>query len=208
MRIFNDIEQGSPEWFSLRAGMVSASEFSSVLAKGEGKTRAKYLRRVVAERLTGQPSENFSNAHTDRGQAQEPLARIVYEDLTDTLVKQVGFVQHDERMIGCSPDGLLPDRGVEIKSVIPSVQVETILRGGYPPEHKAQIQGGLWLTGLKAWDFVSYCPAMPEHLRCYVFTVERDETYIETLRDEVMKFDAEADRIVAQLTGMRLQRAA
>jgi hypothetical protein len=36
--------QGSPEWLQARCGNATASEFASILAKGEGKMRAAYLR--------------------------------------------------------------------------------------------------------------------------------------------------------------------
>jgi hypothetical protein len=105
--------------------------------QGQGKTRANYLRRVVAERLTGKPCETFSGAHMQRGQAQEPDARMRYEVASGNIVEEVGFMRHAEIAAGCSPDGLIDDDGgVEIKCVIPAVQVETILVGGYPSEHK------------------------------------------------------------------------
>lgn len=207
MKVYADIEQGTPEWDALRAGKATASVFSDLLAKGEGKSRAKVLRKVVSERLTGLPSESFSNAHTDRGQQQEPMARLVYEALTDNLVERVGFIQHDDLLAGCSPDGIVGlRRGVEIKSVIPAVQVETIMRGGFPPEHKAQIQGGMWLTGFDSWDFCSYSPKMPEHLRMYIFTVRRDEAYIQQLEIEVRRFLADVDgalEAVNEMPGIR-----
>jgi hypothetical protein len=63
-------------------------------------------------------------------------------------VEQVKFIKHPTLAAGCSPDGLVDeDGGVEIKSVIPTVQIDTVLAGGYPSEHKAQIQGCLWITG-------------------------------------------------------------
>jgi hypothetical protein len=57
VKVYTDIEQGTPEWFALRINKATASEFSAVLAKGQGKTRAAYLKRVVAEALTGKPIE-------------------------------------------------------------------------------------------------------------------------------------------------------
>jgi hypothetical protein len=66
------------------------------------------------------------------------------------------------------------------------VQVETILAGGYPSEHKAQIQGSMWITGIREWDFVSYSPTCRSTFaRLYVFTVKRDEAYIKELEAEV-----------------------
>lgn len=195
--------QGSPEWFEARCGNVTASEFGSVLAKGQGKTRAAYLHRIVSERITHKPAETFSGAHTRRGQEQEPRARMAYEARCGYLVEEVGFIKHREIKAGCSPDGLVDaDGGSEFKSVIPTVQVETILAGGYPSEHKPQVQGNLWIAERSWWDFVSFCPDLvDERLRLYVFRVQRDEAYIRTLEAEVRKFDAEADRLVDFLLG-------
>lgn len=195
--------QGSPEWLAARCGNATASEFASILAKGQGKMRASYLRRIVAERLTGKPVETYSNAHMERGTLQESDARAEYEAETGNLVQQVGFIKHAELAAGCSPDGLIDaDGGGEIKSVIPTVQVETILAGGYPSEHKAQVQGNLWITGRRWWDFVSYCPDMLKpSLRLYVFRVQRDEEYIATLEAEVRRFLGDADRLVDFLLG-------
>lgn len=201
MKVYADIQQGTPEWQSLRTGKVTASCFADVLAKGQGKTRSKYLRQVVAEILTGKPVETYRNAHMDRGQEQEPLARWAYEFATDNTVEQVTFIEHDELRVGCSPDGLVLNRtrGAEIKCVIPTVQVETILGGGYPSEHKAQVQGSLWITGFEAWDFCSYSPDMPEKHRTYIFTVERDDAYISMLENEVLAFLADVNKSLARL---------
>lgn len=198
--------QGSPEWLAARCGCVTASEFSAVLAKGQGKTRSAYLRRVVAEMLTGKPTETYKNAHMDRGHEQEPFARDEYEAATGDFVTQVGFIRHPDMPVGCSPDGLVGDEGgAEIKSVIPTVQLETLLSGGYPSEHRPQVQGSLWLTKRAWWDFCSYSPDMPENLRLYVFRVERDEDYIAKLEAEVVGFVREAEQMRDMLLGRGLE---
>ncbi len=60
MEIFNH-EQGTPEWLQCRIGIPTASEFSTVLAKGKdggpSLTRAAYMRRIAAEIITGEPLE-------------------------------------------------------------------------------------------------------------------------------------------------------
>lgn len=201
--------QGTPEWHAARCGRATASEFSSVLAKGEGKTRASYLRKLVGERLTGKVTESFTNVHMIRGSEQEAMARLSYESVIDDFVEQVGFIQHDKLMVGCSPDGLVgKSGGCEFKCVLPHVQVETMLRGTFPPEHKAQVQGCLWITGREWWDFGSYCPDMPKHLRVYRFRVTRDEAYIETLEQEVIKFLTEVERTVDLLIGAQAKKVA
>jgi hypothetical protein len=191
---------GTPEWYAARCGRATSSCFADVLAKGQGVTRTKYLRRVLSERLTGKPFESYHNAHMDRGTEQEPFARIEYEALTGALVEEVGFVPHPEIMAGASPDGLIGDEGgCECKCVIPTVQVDTLLRGKYPPEHKAQIMGNLWISGRQWWDFISFCPDMPPHLRIYVYRVTPDQDYITNLEKEVRAFLAEIDELYARL---------
>lgn len=198
--------QGSPEWFAARCGCATASEFAAVMAKGEGKTRSKYLRRVVAEMLTGKPTETYKNAHTDRGHEQEPDAGTEYEAATGDFVTKVGFIRHPDMPVGCSPDGLVgSDGGVEIKSVIPTVQVDTLLAGKLPPEHRAQVQGSLWITKRDWWDFCSYSPEMPENLRLYIFRVRRDEDYISKLEAEVTGFVREAEQMRDMLLGRGLE---
>ncbi len=192
--------QKTEEWFLARCGKATASEFSSILAKGEGKTRLSYLRKVVTERLTGKQNESYSNSHMDRGTEQEPLARMAYEEITGNIVEEVGFIQHADLLAGCSPDGLIgKDGGAEIKCVIPTVQLETILKGEYPTTHKAQIQGSLWITGRQWWDFCSFSPDMPAHLRTYIFRVKRDEEYIKNLETEVISFLLDVEKLIEQL---------
>lgn len=189
-----------------RCGYVTASNFADVLAKGQGKTRAAYMRRVVTERLIGKPIQTFRNGHTDRGLDQEPGSKMAYEFATGEPIINTGFLKHPRLpRIGCSPDGLVGvDGGIEAKCVIPTVQLETWLAGDYPTEHRAQIQGNLWVTGRKWWDFISFCPDMPEHLKLYRFRVLRDEAYIANLERECIAFDAEAEKLWQRITAMRM----
>jgi hypothetical protein len=180
----------TPEHAQASCGNATASNFGAILAKGQGKMRADYLRRIVSERLTGKPAETFSGVHTRRGEEQEPRGRMAYEVLTGNMMDLSPFIKHPALAAGCSPDGLIDDDGgYEGKSVIPSVQVDTILVGGCPSEHKPQVQGNLWITGRRWWDFCSFCPDMPKpELRLYIYRVERDERYIEVLEAEVRRF--------------------
>ena len=192
-----DLEQGSPEWFQARCGYATASNFSAVLAKGQGKTRQSYLLRVAAETLTGKPVETYSNGHMERGKEQEVDARSEYERIKQVMVQEVGLILHDEIKVAASPDFLVGDEGGgEIKSVIPTVQLETIRSGGYPSEHKAQIQGNLWISERQWWDFISWSPDLPAPLNVYIFHVERDEEYIANLEKEAILFLSDASAYI------------
>ena len=197
--------QGSEAWLLARVGRCTASRFADVLAKiktGEASSRRNYRLQLVTERLTGRPVEGYKNAAMEWGSEQEPNARDAYEARTGALVDVSEFIRHPEvEWSGCSPDGLLGDDGVlEIKCpYVSTVHVETLLAGGYPSDHRAQIQGSLWVTGRRWCDFVSFDSRMPEHLQLYVFRVERDEAYIAMLAEEVRRFLVEVESLTAQL---------
>lgn len=189
--------QGTEEWFQDRCGRATASCFSDVQAKGEGKVRKKYMLRLVEERLTGKPAAGgFSNGYMDYGIQQESYARLAYEAATGNLVEEVDFIKHPILLAGASPDGHIgPDGGLEIKCPIPAIQMETIERGKYPICHKPQIMGQMWITGRKWWDFVSYSPTLPGNLGLYIFRIERDEEYIKNLEVEVIRFLEETEEM-------------
>lgn len=193
IEIFND-EQGSPEWFERRRGIVTGSRFQDVLAKGEGKTRRRYMMDLAAEILTGEVAPSYTNGHMERGNEQEPEARRMYALMTDTEPQQVGFIRNGAK--GCSPDSLLgEDSGLEIKTALGAIQIERLLRGTLPAEHRAQVQGSMWVTERPHWTFVSYSPGLP----LLIVPVERDDAYIDELDKAVQAFNSELAEVVATI---------
>ncbi|HYD35911.1 MAG TPA: YqaJ viral recombinase family protein, partial [Vitreimonas sp.] len=94
-----DFPQGTLEWLKARAGMVTASRIADVVAKtktGESASRANYRAQIVAERLSGQPQESYTNDAMRWGIDTEPLARSAYEAHTGDFVEQIGLVLHPE----------------------------------------------------------------------------------------------------------------
>ena len=87
-----------------RLGIPTASEFATILAKGRGdaesKTRRTYMAKLAGERLTGDPAENYTNAHFDRGHAMEPEAREMYafaEGVEPQLDHRIGGSQIERK---------------------------------------------------------------------------------------------------------------
>jgi putative phage-type endonuclease len=211
-----DIIQGSPEWFAIRAGKVTASRVADVIAKtktGWGASRANYAAELIAERLTGESAERFSNAAMQWGTDKEPEARIAYEFETNREVAQVGFVAHPSiDMSGASPDGLVAADGlVEIKCPNTATHLETLLSRSVPSKYVTQMQWQMACTG-RAWcDFVSFDPRMPENMRLFISRVPRDTPAILSLEHDVTAFLADIDGKVAALVaqyGLPLARAA
>jgi hypothetical protein len=216
------IEQRSDEWFAERAGKITASrmhdvmverergEFKSGPRKGQPKPQAlalvAYAHQLAAERLTQKPRKQIKAAALQWGRDVEPAAVAAYQAETGVIIEQCGFIQHPtHEFIGASPDFLVgADGGGEIKSPESSeVHLETLL-SGLPSEHIEQIQGGLWVTGRKWWDFVSYHPDFPEEHRLYIQRVSRDDEYISRLEDACLLMEADVQAILSQIQ----QRAA
>jgi len=193
-------EQGKEEWFKCRLSMVTASEFKSVLAKGEGKTRRTYMLKLASERLTGLSSQGYTNAAMEWGNETEPQARAAYELFQEVEVQQVGFCKLGQ-WVGCSPDSLVGNDGLlEIKCPNTTTQIDTILKGLVPPGHKAQIQGQLYVTGRQWCDFVSFDPRIPGKSQYFCKRVIRDDSYIDDiLHPEIEKFVEELKKLVKKL---------
>lgn len=189
-----DCEQGSPEWFQARMGIPTASEFRTVLAKGEGKTRRTYMLKLAGEIISGQPMESYSNGHMDRGKEMEADAREFYAYTRKVEPVQVGFVRIPEA--GASPDSLIgDDGGLEIKTALPHLLIELLLKKEFPPAHKAQVQGSLWITGREWWDLLVFWPGIPK----FVVRSTPDKDYIANLASEVERFNAELAAVVAKV---------
>ena len=191
-------EQGSREWFEARMGIPTASMFATVMASGKGGgeslTRRKYLYQLAGEILTGEPMEHFSNEHTERGKIMETEARDMYAFLHDEEPQQIGFIRAGKT--GCSPDLLIGLFGMlEIKTKLPHLLIELLLKDEFPSDHKAQCQGGLWIAERDWIDIGVYWPKLPFfEKRAY-----RDEPYIKKLTDAVDKFNDELAALVHQM---------
>jgi len=188
-----DIVQGSPEWHQLRLGKVTASRVADVVARtktGPSASRTNYMAELIAERLSGEPSEKFTNAAMQWGTDMEPQARAAYEFRTDAQVTQVGFVVHPKiDQAGASPDGLVDEDGlIEIKCPNTATHLETLLGQAAPAKYETQMQWQMACTGRKWCDFVSYDPRLPENMRLFIKRVERDDKRIKELETEVAGF--------------------
>ena len=200
-----DCDQNSDAWRAARLGVPTASNFAKILAKGEGKTRRRYLLDLASERLTGEAAESYTNEHMERGHALEDDARQLYAFQHDAEPERVGFILSPDVRAGASPDSLLGSDGLlEIKTKLGALQLEVLEQDRLPPEHVAQVQGQLWVSDRDYCDFVSYWPRLP----LFVKRVFRDKQYIATLAQAVADFNGELDALVSKYSPSELKVAA
>lgn len=208
VEIFEDLEQGSPEWFDARLGLITASNFGVIMRNGkagtESKTRTELLYKLAGEILTGAPAEHYKSAAMIRGNEMEDEARQFYTRTSFSEVRRIGFAKRkmpNGITVGCSPDALVDhDGALEIKTMAPHVLIEQIVRGGGPPPaFRAQLHGNLWVLD-RAWiDLQLFYRGMPAAPK---FRVARDEVFIREISDAVEVFDYELRRLVEKIKSM------
>jgi predicted phage-related endonuclease len=196
--IILDHPQYSDSWYKARAGIPTSSCFDSiVLANGEpSKSQRRYMLQLAGERELGTKADTFQSQAMLRGLELEDEARALYSMIHGVEVQEVGLCVGDEGRWSCSPDGLVgDDGGLEIKCPALHTHVDYRLRKRLPVEYVQQVQGSLFITGRKWWDFISYYPGT----RPFIIRVERDEEFIDKLGAELIRFVEQLDEISKQL---------
>ena len=199
MEVFEDIVQGTGEWLRIRAGIPTASMFREVTAKkgargGIPKGRQIYMYKLAGEIITGEPMDSYTNVHMERGLERQAEAGRLYAFLRDVEPVEVGFIKNGA--CGASPDFLIDHDGLlETKDALAHIQIERLLKGILPPEHKPQAQGQLMISQRSWLDWMSHSRGLPP----LIVRVERDEKYIAGLRIDIADFNEELNQLVNKI---------
>lgn len=199
LHVYEDLEQGTPEWLAARAGIVTASVVGQLITPKTVKPAANDTSRalvatLVAERITGHVEPIFPNRDMERGTLDEPYARDLYAE-HHAPVNEIGFMVRDYAgfKLGYSPDGLVGKDGlIEIKSRQQKKHLTTILSDEVPLENMAQCQAGLLVSGREWLDYVSYCGGMP----LYVKRVLPDQKWREAILEALSLFEEAAKPMI------------
>jgi putative phage-type endonuclease len=144
-------EQRSPEWYSMRKEMLTASSVASAIGKCHFTTREE----LILSKIEDKPY--VSNPITEWGVKYEDIAILFYEELYNVKVLDFGLIPHPTfKAFGASPDGICDDTGndeyvsrmVEIKCPPKRKFTKTC-----PPHYLMQVQGQLEVCDLDHCDF-------------------------------------------------------
>lgn len=204
--ILIECQQGTPEWFAARAGVITASKFADAVGKlknGNPSQASKdYAYKVAVEIIYGETTEDtFQTYEMRRGSELEPMARMVYERATGHLAEESGLVLTEDKRFGYSTDGFIDSDGmVEIKCPNSARKIVEIWEGGDLSEYMHQIQGGMWITGRTWCDFIMYAPQLASvDKQLFVKRIARDDDFIEQMEIDLMQFKAQVDQHVENL---------
>ena len=193
--IIHNIKQNTPEWLAVRLGKFTASQAQAIASAGKGLETLVF--KKVAEILTDKAEEGYKNFDMERGHELEAMARGAYELESGNIVKEVGFCELDKQ-IGCSPDGLVGDRGlVEIKCPSNKVFVEYLYSGKIDTGYMWQMQMQMYVTD-RAW--CDYAVFNDNFLNLIVINrIIRDESAIEKIKAGLATAKAMSDSILLKI---------
>lgn len=176
---------------------VAQENLVTELVVAGGDTADSLMKRLTAERITGFVEPTVMSRAMERGVLDEPYARGEYAKQKGVKVREVGFIVNDDLgfKLGYSPDGLVGRYGlIEIKSRTQQRQLEVFLTDEVPAENYAQLQTGLFVTGRKWIDYVSYCGGMP----LYIKRVYPDPEWFEVIARALGAFEYTAQEITSR----------
>lgn len=212
--IAHDVVQRSPEWYALRVGIPTASEFSKLITSEgkQSKSISGYALTLAGEMFAGKPLDTFEGtAWTERGRELEAEALSLYTFAHDVALQPIGFVTTDAKNAGCSPDALANGNGmVEVKCLKAENHIKAILyyqkNGTCPTDYVQQTQGQLMICEREWCDLIFYHPELP------LLTIRQpaDTALHKVLAREIATVLAERDEVLAALKAQLqpLQQAA
>lgn len=203
-------------WLESRLGHCTASMVSTVMAKGksggESKTRASYMGRLITERMTGLVHQGYKSQSMERGNDLEPQAKAVYAFETgydcveaSEFFNCTGFVKHKKiEWFGASPDLIIPEQKglAQFKCPDSHTHIEFLLNGKIDREYILQMQTEMEVSGMDWCDFVSFDNRLPLNLQMKIVRVERDDSLIAEIKDEVTKFLGELEEKLTKLEAL------
>ena len=170
----NNCEQRSPEWFSLKAGMVGGTRFGQAISDRENQL----IYELINERLDGMSEmSDYTDEDIEFGIENEPIARKLYIEKSGINFNEVGLIYSDFCGIHLqSPDGLSDDQTqiLEIKSTRHGTKQIKRFFKGVESDKIGQIISYFAISDqIKAVHHVSFCPFRPERmLVSYIFTID------------------------------------
>lgn len=197
MSIHHKTQQGSAEWYKMRLGIPTASNFHKLVTPGGAlaqsqKSRA-YKYRLIAERILVESMDDELGGvrWVDQGKEYEPFAAAHFAAINDVELEDGGFWTSDDGRIGASPDRLIGGRniGLEIKCVAPFTQVGYHL-DGLADDYRPQVQGQLLVAGFSSAIFFSWHRQLPSWTK----VTPPDKPYMTLLKNVLDQFCDELDR--------------
>lgn len=160
---FDEIEQGTLEWFELKWGKIGGTASKGLHTKGD-----TLFIDILSQHLEDfEPTDSFTNDAMERGNELEPFAREYIGRYVSCEFEQSGWLQSEENeLLGISPDGTTKDNTVccEIKCFGRKKHTEVLLKDEIPLEYIHQCIHYFTVNPkLEKLYFIAFRPEAPKH---------------------------------------------
>lgn len=140
------VEQRTPEWYSLRMTMITASDWATAIGEGHFGNKNDFILKKC-----GKGPKFKGNIYTEWGVKYEDVATRLYELRTKNKIYEFGVLKHPNiPFLGASPDGITA-KGIMLEIKCPYSRKIT---GIVPRHYWMQIQGQLEVCDLAFCDFL------------------------------------------------------
>lgn len=171
-----EIEQGCPEWHSLRKTKITATDAAVIVGASHWKTRIQ----LYHEKLSNDPPLP-PNERMQRGIDLEPIARDLFTLKTGLIITPAVLVK-DWTM--ASLDGMNDRLGRIVEIKCPGEKDHsTAVKGQVPDHYYPQLQHQIYVAGVQMAYYFSF-----DGIDGVIVEVKRDDKYIEKMLIEERKF--------------------
>ena len=211
-----DVEQGSPEWLAARRGVITATRAQAIFGRGQSKWKGfrftvplqaseDAIAEIAMERQDHSGKPNVTGAALRRGHDFEDEARDAYTFATGQVVDLCGLALHDDYdLFGCSPDGMVGQRGMMQIKVPTSVRkhVSYLKTGFHAAEYGWQLFHEMFVMERDWTDCVSYCPEAGPGLQLAIHRLYAPRSW-KAYRDMLVSADCRIEDVVSELSAIR-----
>ncbi len=198
------------QWLAARAGKLTASRMAdamAILKNGDSAaSRAKLMRELLAERLTGFSVPHYVNEAMEWGLEHEDEAVDYLVERFPQYSPQLSrFYEHPTILnFGATPDREIgPDGLLEVKCPQTTTYLEWVMAGEVPDCHKAQMCAQLLCTGRAFVGFVAYDPRIrDEKRRLFVRKYQPTAEELAKVESAAVKFLDELDAMFDQFVSV------
>lgn len=211
MKIHAEMQQGTQEWFEIRCGKITGSIAKyfikqDTLAIKTGRKKDEISQTVYDNifKLIGQErviyDENdflefpsIPSYAKERGFAGEMDAINFYQEQKLETVQKCGFIESDCGNFGFSPDGLIQDGFIEIKTINSGKHLKVKYYGIndflIDEEYYTQILMGFFINpNFKFCDYIIHTGSFKNiNERFSVFRITRNEEHIKTFKNSLQE---------------------
>jgi putative phage-type endonuclease len=141
--IKNSIKAQTDMWFTKRASMISATDFSIILGLGHGTTQKDLIQKKLYN------VRSAGSVHTLHGQKFEPIAIEILEKKRNIKIEEVGFtISENTPFLGATPDGITIEDN-QIKLIEIKCPLTRQIDGCVPYGYYTQIQLQLYVCDVE-----------------------------------------------------------